>query len=391
MQYNTFQDRKMLQNTEDSGWGIYAFTDLLLDDSRNVSKIKKRDYLESGLYPIVDQSAELIGGYSDIEDGFYNGEDYIVFGDHTRRLKYITFPAFVGADGTKVFKNRNQELVKTKYLYYFLKTVTLPDMGYSRHFKFLKEVLIPVPKLDIQNKIVELLDLIVELTDKRQQQIEALSELKQSVFLDMFGDPITNHKGWNVKALGDLGKWRSGGTPRRKNIEYYTGTIPWLSSGELNDMYVYDSKEHITEQAIEESSAKLIEENSILLGMYDTAGLKSSINKMVCSCNQAIAFSKLNEEIASTEFIYQTIQIMREYLLNQQRGVRQKNFNLTMIKNIKVILPPVELQRKFTSRVKKITRTNEQLSKTLYQYERLYNTILHKAFNGELFKEKAKA
>lgn len=246
---------------------------------------------------------------------------------------------------------------------------------------------ISIPSIEEQYKVVDLSLKLITLIKKRQRQIEALSALKQSIFLDMFGDPVTNERSWDTKILNELGKWKSGGTPSRKKAEYFQGDIPWLSSGELNNIYVYDSEERITETAIEESSSKMIEENSLLLGMYDTAGLKSSINKVKCSCNQAIAFAKINERIASTEFVYYSIQIMREYLLNQQRGVRQKNFNLTMIKNIEVILPPLELQNEFSNRLKDIINFEVMLNNSLYYYNNLFNNLLHKAFNGELFKE----
>ena len=73
----------------------------------------------------------------------------------------------------------------------------------------------------------------------------------------MFGDPVANNKGLPKIKLGDLGKWQSGGTPSRKNSAYFEGDIPWLSSGELEEMYISDSKEHISQEAVNESALKL--------------------------------------------------------------------------------------------------------------------------------------
>jgi len=108
MNFNTFQNNKILNNAEKAGWKLYPLTDLLTDDSRNSLKIKKREYIEEGTTPIVDQGKALIGGYSNVEDGFYKEDSYLVFGDHTRILKYIDFPAFIGADGVKLLKNINR-------------------------------------------------------------------------------------------------------------------------------------------------------------------------------------------------------------------------------------------------------------------------------------------
>lgn len=172
----------------------------------------------------------------------------------------------------------------------------------------------------------------------------------------MFGDPINNPKKWRKVKLETLGNWQTGGTPSRKNTEYFKGDIPWLSSGELNNKYCFQSNEYITEEAINNSGAKLIEKGSLLLGMYDTAALKSTINTIECTCNQAIAYSKLNYKYVSTVYAYYCIQYGKEFYKSQQRGVRQKNLNLTMIKKLEIILPPVELQNEFVNFVKQIDK-----------------------------------
>jgi|SRR5690625_841476 len=387
MRMNNFQNNSIIKKAKHRNWKLCKLTDVLSDETRKATKVKKGDYLESGDIPIIDQGASLIGGYSDLDDGYYDDVPFIVFGDHTRILKYIEKPSFIGADGVKILNVKLRDEINIKYLYYFLKSIDIPNTGYNRHFKFLKEIIIPIPTLKTQDKIVSLLDRINDIIEKREQQIEALSSLKQSIYLDMFGDPVINKKDWQTKKLEELGSWSSGGTPARKNVEYYNGTIPWLSSGELNDIYTYFSDEHITEVAIKESSAKIIPVNSILLGMYDSAGLKSTINKMECSCNQAIAFSFLDNEISSTEFVYFTIQLMKDYLKRQQRGVRQKNFNLSMIKKIKIISPPLNLQTSFEKKLIEIQRKESVMKKGLDVLTILFESLTQKAFNGELFND----
>ena len=179
----------------------------------------------------------------------------------------------------------------------------------------------------------------------------------KSRFNEIFGDPVLNEMGWEKHALKEFGIWKSGGTPKRNEEKYFRGRIPWITSGELEHKYIDDSFEKITEKAIESSSAKIIEKGSLLLGMYDTAGLKSSINTKVMSCNQAIAFAKLDDKITNTIYVYYVIQNLRSMLLNQQRGVRQKNFNLSMIKNIAIPLPPLSLQNEFAEFVAQVDKS----------------------------------
>lgn len=115
-------------------------------------KIPEKEYKTKGKTPIIDQGKEYIVGYSDNEECFTDFPA-IIFGDHTRRFKYVDFPFLVGADGTKVLIP-NRELLNTKYLYYYLKNLNIEDHGYQRHYKFLKEKQIIIPPIEYQNKII---------------------------------------------------------------------------------------------------------------------------------------------------------------------------------------------------------------------------------------------
>lgn len=185
--------------------------------------------------------------------------------------------------------------------------------------------------------------------------------------------------------LGKVGEWKTGGTPSRSNNEYYNGNIPWLSSGELNNMYCFKSVEMITELAIKESSAKIIEKGSLLLGMYDTAALKSTINMIECSCNQAIAYSKLDEKLVNTIYVYYCIQIGKDFYKSQQRGVRQKNLNLSMIKGLEILMPDLKRQNQFADFINQVDKLKFEMQKSLEEMENNFNSLMQRAFKGELF------
>ena len=248
----------------------------------------------------------------------------------------------------------------------------------------IKSIKIPLPPLETQKKIAEILDAADTLRQKTKTLIEKYDQLTQSLFLAMFGDPVVNNKKLPTIKLGELGKWQSGGTPSRQKPDYFNGDIPWLSSGELNTMFSADSKEHISSFAINESSAKIIAPGSLLLGMYDTAALKSTINQVPLSCNQAIAYCKIDKEIANTIYIYCIIQIGREHYRRLQRGVRQKNLNLSMISNIEILFPPISLQNQFAKRVQAIEEQKVKAQESLEKSEELFQSLLQRAFNGKL-------
>ena len=222
------------------------------------------------------------------------------------------------------------------------------------------------------------------LITKRKESIRLLDEFLKSTFFDMFGDPVKNEKRFRITELGELGSWKSGGTPSRAKKEYFNGNVYWLTSGELNEMYVSDSKEKISTDAISNSNTKEIPIYSLLLGMYDTAALKSSINLKIVTCNQAIAYARLNDTLCNTVFVYFSIQIGKEFFRSQQRGVRQKNMNLSMIKGLKISLPPLLLQTKFANIVEKTETLKIQYKSSLQEFENLYGSLSQRAFKGEL-------
>ena len=176
----------------------------------------------------------------------------------------------------------------------------------------------------------------------------------------MFGDPVANSKGWNLQKLESLGKWESGGTPSRKNADYFKGNIPWYSAGELNTLYLEDSIEKITEEAIKESSAKLFKKGSLFVGMYDTAAFKMGIAKEDCSSNQACANINPNSD-TNVLWLYYELSEMKEFFLQNRRGVRQKNLNLGMIKGFEIPVPPLELQQQFASFVLQIDKSKFEI------------------------------
>ena len=256
----------------------------------------------------------------------------------------------------------DESVITIDFLYYFLQYRGFDDVitGSAQPQitrQSLSKIFIPEIDLNIQKNITQIIKSLEQLILNRDKQRENFNMLVKSRFNEMFGDPVLNEMCWDKHALKEFGIWKSGGTPKRNEKEFFRGNIPWITSGELEHKYIEDSFEKISEKAIECSSAKIIEKGSLLLGMYDTAGLKSSINTKVMSCNQAIAFAKLDDKITNTIYVYYVIQNLRSMLLNQQRGVRQKNFNLSKIKNISIPLPPLSLQNEFADFVAQVDKS----------------------------------
>jgi type I restriction enzyme S subunit len=140
-------------------------------------KIKQQDYQQKGKLPVIDQGQQFIGGYTDNEQlRIHSDSPLIVFGDHTKVIKYVDFDFAGGADGIKVI--RPFEAFYPKLFYYFLHSISLPDKGYARHFQFLEKSLIPLPPLNEQKRIVAKIE---ELFTRLDAGVEALEKVKKEL------------------------------------------------------------------------------------------------------------------------------------------------------------------------------------------------------------------
>ena len=175
-----------------------TFNDIFIDNTRKGRKILKENYHSRGKIPIIDQGKNQISGFSDEKVGIYKEIPVIIFGDHTRIIKYVDCPFLLGADGVKILSVKTNKFI-TKYIYYSLLNYYIPDTGYNRHFKWLKNFTVNVNSINEQKRIVITLDKIITMIDKKKKQINLLEELVKSRCIEMFGDPIINEKGWEVK------------------------------------------------------------------------------------------------------------------------------------------------------------------------------------------------
>ncbi len=256
------------------------------------------------------------------------------------------------------------------------------------YFPELKAFHICHPPLAEQQRIVGVLDeaLAALATAKANAENSLLNARAlfgshlQSVFAE-------NNQRWMTKPLGTIAEVQSGGTPSVPQKSYWGGSIPWYSSGELNETYTSDSERKISEEGLTNSNAKLFPKGSLLVGMYDTAALKMSILDRDGTFNQAIAGIKPNERI-DTEFLLHAISAIKPRLLLERRGVRQKNLSLGKIKEIAVPLPAPTEQRAVVSDLRQVTEETQRLADLYVQkvgaLDALKASLLHQAFTGEL-------
>ena len=362
------------------------FLNIFKDSTSQYFKIKKEEYLPEGKYPIIDQGQTYIGGYTN-DENLISSENLpvIVFGDHTKVFKYVDFPFAIGADGVKVLTLKD-ELYNAQYYFHFLKGIQLIDAGYSRHFKYLKDKKLPVPKeVPTQLHIANILSKTESLIAQRKDSIRLLDEYLKSVFLEMFGETREILESDDVRTIGEICNYRGGGTPSKSKPEYYIGNIPWVSPKDMKTLYISTSQDKITQQAIDESSTALIPRNSLLM-VIRSGILKSklplAINSVDVTINQDM--KAFNSEIVNTQYLLYFFFAEERNILKKVKGTTADNLNFEDIKNLKIKIPPVELQTKFAQIVEKTEALKAQYQQSLQELGNLYGSLSQKAFKGEL-------
>lgn len=172
---------------------------------------------------------------------------------------------------------------------------------------------------------------------------------------------------WPMVKLGELGKWSAGGTPSRKNNHYFGGEIPWASISDLNNDYLDSTEEYLTSAGIENSSAKVYPQDSILIAMYGSIG-KTAINRVPMASSQAIACFQPNDEKTDLKYAFEVIKFLRPTLESLGRGGTQKNIGQKTLKGIDIPLPPLEEQRRIAEILK---QSSQQISNARQKLDHL--------------------
>jgi type I restriction enzyme, S subunit len=219
---------------------LKTFNEVFDDYTKYGTKIKTEQYHTVGTNIIIDQGQADIAGYTDQIDGLFKDVPVIVFGDHTRIIKYINRPFFLGADGTKILKSKIPN-ANYKYLYYALKNAKIPNTGYNRHFKWLKQISISFPEHHKQSMIVEILDKLEDSIDNYNTILGLLDKLVKARFIEMFGDPVSNSKHLPLKTLPQLGTFGRGVSKYRpRNApELLNGPYPLIQTGDIANSELY--------------------------------------------------------------------------------------------------------------------------------------------------------
>lgn len=344
------------------------------------SKIEKSEYLDCGLFPIISQEESYISGYwNNREDITPYTSPVVIFGDHSRVLKYIDFEFVVGADGVKILQPINE--LKAKFLYHYLRWYNIPSLGYSRHFKLIKDARYPLPPIEEQEKIVAELDQINDLIEKNRELLRNLDALAQSLFYDTFGDPISNPKGWEVKKLENICSAISTGITYKPHNVAEKGTIVLRSSNVQDSAFVLDD---IVRIDMPLKASQYVKKNDILMcsrnGSARLVGKVALIPELKENMSWGAFMTIIRTDFYHFLFQYFRIPAFREQL-TKTKTTTVNQITIGMLKNIQLPVPPLELQEKFAERIEQIDAQKKTCEETIANLQTLLDSRMDYWFN----------
>lgn len=355
----------------------YKKFDDCIENVKYTTKIQSKDYLSEGKFPIISQEDELISGYwNDENDVFHIARPLVIFGDHTRILKYVDFDFVLGADGVKILLPIKD--LNAKFLLYYLKWCNVPSLGYSRHFKLLREIPIPIPSLDIQQSIVRELDAINAIIADKRQQLAELDTLAQAIFYNMFGDPITNEKGWEVKKLKDV---------VHKDCPISYGIVQ-PGDGEIDGVPVVRPVDLRGTICIERKGLKcttseisnsykrtILNGDELLICVRGTTGVLGMVSHDLKGCNVTRGIVPLffADDITNRWFIYSVLSTreLQTIIAENTYGATLKQINIKDLRELPIPLPPLPLQQAFAAKIEAIEQQKSAVRASLTEFESL--------------------
>lgn len=369
-------------------WDMVNFLNGVEDITGGNRKFLTTEYSINGTFPIIDQGENVIGGYTESNDIVKREKPVVVFGDHTKALKYIDFDFCMGADGVKILQPH--DTIDTKFLYYYLQTIQLPNVGYSRHFKFLKDIQIPLPPLAEQKRIAAILDKADTLRRKDEELLKKYDETLDSIF-NLFYKSITENANYyylNDIATEEKNSFCNG--PFGSDLltsELKKEGVPVIYIRDIrNGSFIWKSNVYVTEKKAFQLKSCAVKSGDILIAKVgDPPGISAvyPFGSQDAIITQDVIRIRPNTDIIKSEYL--------QYLLNSSfgkflikpiiiQGTRCR-FALNNFKKLKVLVPSIQKQNYFI----KITNNIENQKKLIQnESKELFQSLLQQAFKGEL-------
>ena len=338
-------------------------------------KLKKNEYLDEGLYPIIDQGQNFIVGYTNDNSAIFDKRSYVIFGDHTEILKYVDFQFAQGADGIKVLKT-DENYINSRYLYHTILNFYKITGEYKRHFSILKETIIPIPSIETQEKIVQILDKFTNYVTELQTELQARTQqyeyyrdmlLSEEYLNKLSNNPEILGGGYRLKitTLGEICDVRDGthDSPKKQVQGKYLITSKNIKSGNVNFDNAYYISEHDYNNINRRSKVDI---DDLLFTMIGTIGEVAHIKEQPNYAIKNVGLIKNNSAILSRYIFYYLKSTYTKCYIEQNKSKGSQVFiSLGNLRMLKLPVPSIPVQEHIVSILDKFDNIVNDISKGL--------------------------
>ncbi|QIM64317.1 restriction endonuclease subunit S [Frederiksenia canicola] len=348
-------------------------------------KLDANAAVENGQYPFFTTAREI----SRIDKYSFDDEVVLVAGNGDLNVKYYK-GKFDAYQRTYVLTCKKDKELNMKYLYYFMEKYlgVLRQQAIGCVIKYIKlenltEPNIYYPSIETQTQIAQILDKSTALIAKRKAQIAELDKLVQSVFLEMFGDPVINTRNWNLVQLSTLGYLGRGGSKHRprNDPKLLGGEYPFIQTGDIanSGLYLEEYKNTYSKKGFEQS--KMWEKGTLCITIAANIAKTAILKFNSCFPDSVVGF--IPNSHTNAIFINYWFSFFQRILEETAPESAQKNINLDILSKLNVICPDIKLQTQFAQIAEKIHAQKSLLQKSLAELEVLHQALMQKAFNGQ--------
>ncbi|MBW4616606.1 MAG: restriction endonuclease subunit S [Desmonostoc vinosum HA7617-LM4] len=250
---------------------------------------------------------------------------------------------------------------------------------------------IPVPPLEEQRRIAEILDRAQYLISKRREAIAQLDTLTQTIFIEMFGDPVTNPKGWEVRKMNECAERIQIGPfgTQLHEEDYIDNGIPLVNPTHIQDGKIFaNTSFSISNEKHQQLGQYHLEVDDVILGRRGEMGRCAIVSKNEHEwlCGTGSLFIRPTNTLINSVYLFSILsnQSIKKYLEKASQGVTMANLNKTIVSQIPVVLPPLSLQQKFAYHVESVEKLKVAHRASLSELNTLFTSLQHRAFRGEL-------
>lgn len=356
--------------------------------------VETENYDDSYNTPVLTAGKSFLLGYTNEEKGVFNEVPVIIFDDFTTSFHFVDFPFKVKSSALKILK-AVKDKADIKYLYYKMQTIKFEAEQHKRYWisKY-SQIEIPLPSIATQQRIAAILDQADAIIQNNRAIVQKYDALTQSLFLDMFGDPVKNEKGWEVVQVENVAsnekhsiKAGPFGSSLKKEFYVEKGYKIYGQEQVIKDDMSYGDY-YIDEKKYKELESCRVKEGDILISLVGTYGKVSIIpdNFEEGIINPRLMKISPNKNIIRPDFLKFLLQssYVEKQLKNHSRGGTMDIINVGIIRKLFIPLPSLEMQNQFAERVAVIEAQKQQAQLELAKSEELFASLLQKAFKGEL-------